>query len=52
MENEIDEDKEFKHIIDTLTEEIIETLAEETVSRYYALETNEEREESLFGICS
>ena len=46
VENEIDEDKELKHIIDTLAEEIIETLAEETVSRYYALETNEEREEA------
>ena len=46
VENEIDEDKELKHIIDTLAEEIIETLAEETVSRYYALETNKEREEA------
>ena len=46
VENEFDEDKELKHKIDTLAEEIIETLAEETVSKYYALETNEEREEA------
>ena len=42
----MDEDTEFTDIIDTLAEEIIETLAEETVSKYYALETNEEREEA------
>ena len=46
VENEMDEDKELTHIIDSLAEEIIKTLAEETVSKYYALETNEEREEA------
>ena len=51
------ETTELTDIIDTLVEEIIETLAEETVSKYYALETNEEREEAQslntsFGICS
>ena len=46
VENEMDEDKELTDIIDSLAEEIIKTLAEETVSKYYALETNEEREEA------
>ena len=57
VENEFDGDNELTDIIDTLAEEIIETLAEETVSKYYALETNEEREEAQShnprsGICS
>ena len=46
VENEIDEDTELTDIINNLAEEIIETLAEETVSKYYALETNQEREEA------
>ena len=46
VENEMDEDTELTDIINNLAEEIIETLAEETVSKYYALETNEEREEA------
>ena len=41
VKNKMDEDKELTDIIDTLTEEIIETLAEETVSKYYPLETEE-----------
>ena len=41
VENEMGEDKELMDIIDTLEEEIIETLAEETVSKYYPLETEE-----------
>ena len=44
VENEMDEDTELTDIINNLAEEIIETLAEETVSKYYALETNEEKE--------
>ena len=44
VENEIDEDTELTDIINNLAEEIIETLAEETVSKYYALEINQERE--------
>ena len=46
VENEIDEDTELTDIINNLAEEIIETLAEETVSKYYALEINQEREEA------
>ena len=46
VENESDEDTELTDIINNLAEEIIETLAEETVSKYYALETNQEREEA------
>ena len=38
VENEMDEDKELTDLIDSLAEEIIETLAEETVSKYDALE--------------
>ena len=41
VENEI-EDKELTDVIDSLAEEIIETLAEETVSKYHTLRTNEE----------
>ena len=46
VENEMDEDTELTDIINNLAEEIIETLAEETVSKYYALETNQERKEA------
>ena len=40
-----DGDTDFTDIINTLADEIIETLAEETVSKYYAIEGNEEKKE-------
>ena len=43
VENQTDEDTDFTDIINNLADEIIETLAEETVSKYYALEGNEEK---------
>ena len=43
VENQADGDTDFTDIINTLADEIIETLAEETVSKYYALEGNEEK---------
>ena len=45
VENQTDEDTDFTDIINNLADEIIETLAEETVSKYYALEGNEEKKE-------
>ena len=45
VENQTDGDTDFTDIINTLADEIIETLAEETVSKYYALEGNEEKKE-------
>ena len=45
VENQTDEDTDFTDIINNLADEIIETLAEETVSKYYALEGNEEKQE-------
>ena len=45
VENQMDGDTDFTDIINTLADEIIETLAEETVSKYYALEGNEEKKE-------
>ena len=44
VENQTDEDTDFTDIINNLADEIIETLAEETVSKYYALEGNEKKE--------
>ena len=41
VENQTDGDTDFTDIINTLADQIIETLAEETVSKYYALEGNE-----------
>ena len=43
-ESEINNSKQFKGLIDTLAEEIIEDLAEETVSKYYAPKTNDRSE--------
>ena len=43
VENQMDGDTDFTDIINTLADEIIETLAEETVSKYNALEGNEEK---------
>ena len=45
VENQTDGDTDFTDIINTLADEIIETLAEETVSKYYAIEGNEEKKE-------
>ena len=45
VKNQTDGDTDFTDIINTLADEIIETLAEETVSKYYALEGNEEKKE-------
>ena len=45
VENQTEGDTDFTDIINTLADEIIETLAEETVSKYYALEGNEEKKE-------
>ena len=45
VENQMDGDTDFTDIINTLADEIMETLAEETVSKYYALEGNEEKKE-------
>ena len=43
VENQTDEDTDFTDIINNPADEIMETLAEETVSKYYALEGNEEK---------
>ena len=43
-ESEINNNKQFKGLIDTLADEIIEDLAEETVSKYYAPKTNDRSE--------
>ena len=45
VENQTDGDTDFTDIINTLADEIIETLAEVTVSKYYAHEGNEEKKE-------
>ena len=45
VENQMDGDTDLTDIINTLADEIIETLAEETVSKYYGIEGNEEKKE-------
>ena len=44
VENQTDGDTDLTDIINTLADEIIETLAEETVSKYYGIEGNEKKE--------
>ena len=44
VENQTDGDADLTDIINTLADEIIETLAEETVSKYYGIEGNEKKE--------
>ena len=44
LENQTDGDTDLTDIINTLADEIIETLAEETVSKYYGIEGNEKKE--------
>ena len=43
LENPTDGDTDLTDIINTLADEIIETLAEETVSKYYGIEENEKK---------
>ena len=50
VENQTDGDTDFTDIINTLADEIIETLAEETVSKYYAIEGNEEKKKDRLVI--
>ena len=44
VENQTDGDTDLTDIINTLADEIIKTLAEETVSKYYGIEGNEKKE--------
>ena len=44
VENQMDGDTDLTDIINTLADEIIKTLAEETVSKYYGIEGNEKKE--------
>ena len=50
VENQTDGDTDLTDIINTLADEIIETLAEETVSKYYGIERNEKKKKDRLVI--